>query len=79
MGNARGDTSRPVKRLSPSVLSRAYGTCICIVPSDYRVSLFLLIFYPQLLSRFKNPWEELSFHYIGQQGKERIYSTEEDR
>lgn len=31
------------------------------------------------VSRFKNPWEELAFQYAGQQGKERAYSSEEDR
>ena len=31
------------------------------------------------MARFKNPWEELTFQYAGQQGKERAYSSEEDR
>ena len=31
------------------------------------------------VARFKNPWEELTFQYAGQQGKERAYSSEEDR
>jgi SWI/SNF-related matrix-associated actin-dependent regulator of chromatin subfamily A member 5 len=32
-----------------------------------------------LVGRFRNPWEELTFQFIGQQGKERVFSTDEDR
>jgi len=33
----------------------------------------------ELIARFKNPWEELTFQPGGPQGREKQYSTEEDR
>lgn len=33
----------------------------------------------ELIARFKNPWEELTFQSGGPQGREKQYSTEEDR
>lgn len=40
--------------------------CACVVCQD-------------LIARFHNPWEELTFIHAGQGGKERVFSQEEDR